>query len=392
MTLAELQLPEGLDAPRFLREYWQKKPLLIRRGWPGFDDPLSPEELAGLACEEGVEARLVLQGAGSKPWQLRHGPFGEEDFAELPETHWSLLVHDAEKQLPELHAIIEPFRFIPDWRIDDLMISYAAPGGSVGPHSDDYDVFLLQGLGRKRWQIDTKPTAADKILPETELRILTDFTAEREWILEPGDILYLPPKIAHHGIALDSCLTYSIGFRAPGMRDLVGGFLAYLMDDLDPDARYADPDLSVQDNPGEITATALSKVRNCLLQQLSTDAGMIESWFGRFITEPKPGFEAVPAEKGLSAAQIETHLSSGGRLTRNPGSRFAYVDHGSGETALFVDGQEFVLGPEAAFLAPLLCRYRTLDAARLQSALTQPAAHALLVDLINEGYLIIESS
>lgn len=215
-----MQLLGGLSAAQFLREYWQKQPLLIRKAMPHWRDPLSPEELAGLACEPGVEARLVLQRAGVGPWSVRHGPFSEADFLTLPETHWTLLVQDAEKQAPALLGdFLEPFRFIPDWRCDDLMISYAPTDGSVGPHWDQYDVFLLQGKGRRRWQISTQPLQPDNLLPDTELRILCDFTPEQEWLLEPGDMLYLPPRVAHHGVAVEPCLTYSIGWRAPAYRE-----------------------------------------------------------------------------------------------------------------------------------------------------------------------------
>ena len=384
-----LPLLGGLSPEQFLKQCWQKRPLLIRQAWPGFSDPLSPEELAGLACEPGVEARLVLERDGSKPWELRHGPFTDKDFLALPETHWTLLVQDVEKQVPELFTIIEPFRFVPDWRIDDLMVSYAPASGSVGPHLDDYDVFLLQGKGRRRWQISTRPISEGNLLTDTELRILHDFVSEQEWVLEPGDMLYLPPRIAHYGIALEPCLTYSIGFRAPSHRELLAGFLDFLMEDLDPRARYSDTGLTVQDNPGEITPTVLAQLRDLLRQHLSTDDRIIESWFGRYITEPRLPFGAEPEEEPLSAQELKAHLASGGNLERNPGSRFAYVDHESGETALFVDGQEFVLGPSVAFLAPLLCRHRVLTPALLRTALKQDTARSLLLDLVNEGYLVI---
>ena len=167
-----------LSPAQFLAEYWQKQPLLVRGAWPGFQDPLTPEELAGLACEEGVESRLVLEQGGEKPWEVRHGPFVDDDFLKLPDSHWTLLVQDVEKHIADLAALLEPFRFIPDWRIDDLMISYAPPAGTVGPHVDDYDVFLLQGQGRRRWQISRRPVEPDNCLPDTELRILREFVPE----------------------------------------------------------------------------------------------------------------------------------------------------------------------------------------------------------------------
>ena len=171
--------PLGMPPAKFLRDYWQQKPLLVRKAIPGFKSPISPEELAGLACDEEVVSRLVMERGGRTPWELRRGPFTEEDFLELPETHWTLLVSDVEKQAPDMAGLIEPFRFVPDWRIDDLMISYAPEHGTVGPHVDDYDVFLLQGLGRRRWQISTQPIDPDNFRPDVELRIMDEFEAEQ---------------------------------------------------------------------------------------------------------------------------------------------------------------------------------------------------------------------
>ena len=173
-----------------------------------------------------------MERGGRTPWELRRGPFTEEDFLELPETHWTLLVSDVEKQAPDMAALIEPFRFVPDWRIDDLMISYAPEHGTVGPHVDDYDVFLLQALGQRRWQISTQPVDPDNFLPDTELRIMDEFEPVQDWVLEPGDLLYLPPKVAHHGVALGPCMTCSIGFRAPLHSDMVGRYVDFLMEDV----------------------------------------------------------------------------------------------------------------------------------------------------------------
>jgi len=377
-----------LDPAQFLAEYWQKKPLLVRGALAAFPDPLSPEELAGLACESEVEARLVLQQGGRQPWEVRHGPFSDEDFRYLPETHWTLLVQDADKHYPALAELLEPFRFIPDWRIDDLMVSYAPLHGSVGPHRDNYDVFLIQGQGRRRWQLDTQARSADKFLADTELHILADFRPDKEWELEPGDLLYLPPGVAHYGVALGSCLTYSVGFRTPRHQDLLSHFADFLLTAVDPEARYSDPDLSLQANPGEISNAALAKVKQILHDTLASDDALIESWFGRFITEPKPGFGAEAEPEPYNRTELTAHLQAGGTLERNPGSRFAYRALAE-ETWFFTDGQEFALGPSVAPLAPLLCQYKTLTLELLRPALKQPSAWDLLLDLVNEGYLVI---
>ncbi|HPQ96555.1 MAG TPA: cupin domain-containing protein, partial [Thiolinea sp.] len=213
----------------FLRDYWQQQPLLVRQAFPGFELPLSADELAGLACDTDT-ARLVLERGGRHPWELRSGPIAEDAFAGLPETHWTLLVNDCEKMVPELQAIVQPFRFIPDWRIDDLMISYAAPGGSVGPHVDAYDVFLLQAQGRRRWQISSQPCTPDNFIPDLDLRVMQAFSPEQEWVLEPGDLLYLPPGVPHYGVAMGECMTCSIGFRAPSQAELLERLLGHLVE------------------------------------------------------------------------------------------------------------------------------------------------------------------
>jgi len=197
-----MQLLGGLTPERFLAEYWQKRPLLVRQAIPGFKSPLSADELAGLACEPEVESRLILEKGGSRPWQLEHGPFEEERFATLPESHWTLLVQRVNHWVPAVADLLDHFAFLPSWRLDDIMISYAADQGSVGPHTDQYDVFLLQGAGRRRWQIDASVTDESPLLDHPDLRILAQFHATDEWVLEPGDLLYLPPGLAHYGVAL----------------------------------------------------------------------------------------------------------------------------------------------------------------------------------------------
>lgn len=256
-----------LSTEAFLRDYWQQKPLLIRQAFPNFQSPLSSDELAGLACDTDT-ARLVLEKGGKNPWEVRHGPLRNKDFAKLPATHWTLLVNDIEKLLPEFAEIIEPFRFIPDWRIDDLMISYAVDGGSVGPHIDAYDVFLLQAHGQRRWQISTQTCTEDNFIPDIDLRIMREFVAEEEWILEPGDMLYLPPDVTHYGVAVGECMTYSIGFRAPSRADLLEDLLGYIMEKPEMQERLRDPKRSLQADPSELTAADLERLTEFVLSAL----------------------------------------------------------------------------------------------------------------------------
>lgn len=265
-----------LSTEEFLRDYWQQKPLLIRQAFPNFQAPLSADELAGLACDTDT-ARLVLEKGGKTPWEMQHGPLRKKDFAKLPATHWTLLINDIEKLLPEFTEIIEPFRFIPDWRIDDLMISYAVDGGSVGPHVDAYDVFLLQAQGQRRWQISSQTCVEDNFIPDIDLRIMQSFTAEEEWVLEPGDMLYLPPDVPHYGVAVGECMTYSIGFRAPSRADLLEDLLGHILEQPAMQERFRDPKRSLQADPSTLAEADLERLTEFVLAALP-DRAAIRAW------------------------------------------------------------------------------------------------------------------
>jgi 50S ribosomal protein L16 3-hydroxylase len=387
MRVNTTQLLGGMSPVEFLQEYWQKQPLLIHAALPGFESSISPDELAGLACEEGINSRIVLeQGLDqnrSSPWQVIYGPQEESIFSHLPESNWTLLITDVEKHLHELADLLDKFRFIPDWRIDDLMISYAAPGGSVGPHVDEYDVFLLQAKGQRRWQISLQKNHADNFIPGLELRILKEFVPEREWVLNPGDMLYLPPGIPHHGIALNECITYSIGFRAPSYAEMLTGFIEYIIQSRPISQRYQDPDLCVQQNPGEITESSLAKVQNLLAQMMVSKADLVEEWFGRFVTEPKNHY-LIPPEKTLKDFRDWCScFKQAGVCIKHPASRFAFASKGT-MARLFVDGEAHTIGIS---FAELLCGERTLryDASLLSSL--SDDEQQLIVKLYNQGSL-----
>ncbi|MEQ1663421.1 MAG: cupin domain-containing protein [Thiobacillus sp.] len=273
----------GLSPAHFLRDYWHKRPLLIRGALPGFNGLLSAAEMRELACRDDVESRLI-QGSG-RHWQLDHGPFRKRDLSKLPPADWTLLVQSLNHVLPEADALLSRFDFIPHARLDDLMVSYAVPGGSVGPHVDSYDVFLLQGQGHRRWKISAQTDLA--MLDDAPLKILRRFKPEEEWVLGPGDMLYLPPQIAHHGVAVDDCMTYSIGFRAPMVEELAQGFLMHLQDSLTLEGRYADPDLKLQAHPGEISRAMLKQVE-AMIARIRWSKNDIAEFAGRYLSEPKP--------------------------------------------------------------------------------------------------------
>ncbi|MFZ5537269.1 MAG: JmjC domain-containing protein [Pseudomonadota bacterium] len=358
------QVLGGMPVETFLRDYWQKKPLLIRQAFPGFQAPVTPEELAGLACEEGIHSRMVLEEGGSKPWELRYGPFSEEDFAKLPERGWSILVSDVEKAVPELMAIIEPFRFIPDWRIDDLMMSYAPPGGSVGAHVDQYDVFLLQAWGRRRWMIESTPRDDENAyIDGLDLRILREFNPDQSWDLEPGDMLYLPPGIPHHGVALSECMTWSIGFRAPAHADIVGAVAEALVDRIPPKLRYADPDLAPQANPGEISAAALTKLTRLVREALTPDDATLQRILGEWLTERNLNLGGLfPDNEPLNLDELREMLEDGAVLRRVPAARLAFITQ-PGKVLFFMDGECVELPEAGRGMVEMLCREQHFDAA-----------------------------
>jgi 50S ribosomal protein L16 3-hydroxylase len=291
-----LLLLGGLTPSQFLAEYWQKKPLLIKKAIPDFTGLLSPDELAGLACEDDVQSRIVEYKKGK--WTAKHGPFDDSDFAILPERptkehNWTLLVQSVNHYLPEATALLQQFDFIPHARLDDLMVSYAPDGGGVGPHFDSYDVFLLQGQGKRLWRISEQ---TDLTLVEgAPLRILKKFDTAQEWLLEAGDMLYLPPHLAHWGVAVSDgvvdCMTYSIGFRAPKNHELATEFLGFLQDKLNQDAMvldgiYQDPDLTLQVHPAEISSIMISKVSENL-QKIKWSDDVVAEFLGTYLSDPK---------------------------------------------------------------------------------------------------------
>ncbi|MFC4294460.1 JmjC domain-containing protein [Novosphingobium tardum] len=379
------------DSAAFLRDVWQKKPLLIRNPWTSWHNPLEPDELAGLACEPEVESRLIVQDDTAAPGALlaEHGPFADDRFARLRESPWTLLVQAVDHHVPEVAALLAPFRFVPNWRIDDVMVSYASDGGGVGPHFDHYDVFLLQGLGRRRWRVGPRCDAATPLLPHDDLRLLARFEATDEWVLGPGDILYVPPGFAHDGVAVGAdCMTYSIGFRAPSRGELIESWCEDLVEELGDDDRYVDPDLALQDNPGEITAAAIARLHAMITERLADRAGFAR-WFGRYSSTRKyPEIDWHPDEP-IEAGDLRGALAEKIPLVRNPASRFAFVREGADDVVLFVDGESFTCSGRSRLLAEQICKSDqvTCDPAWQDD----DSVTGLIARLINQGSVAFAS-
>lgn len=372
---------KDFDAAAFLRDYWQKEVLLIRNPWRSWTNPLAPDELAGLACEEAIESRLITETR--EGWTVEHGPFAESRFAGLPSSRWTLLVQAVDHHVPEVAALIEPFRFVPNWRIDDVMVSYAADGGSAGPHFDQYDVFLIQGLGRRRWQIGGRCDEGSETLPHQDIRLLANFEAQDEWVLEPGDILYVPPGVAHYGVAVgDDCMTYSVGFRSPSTSELVAGWSEHLLAEMPEDDRYRDPGLAMQDNPGEISLRAVAGLRAMMTGRM-LDEQAFARWFGEYSSRPKyPDVDWRP-EHPTQGDEVRDCIAGGVPLVRNPASRFAFLRQEGDRVLLFVDGRSFECSRETAAFAERLCAQVQVDVGR--DLLKSEPALELIAALLDHG-------
>lgn len=380
MTTASFTL-QDFDAAAFLRDYWQKKPLLIRAPWAQWFNPVDPDELAGLACEPLVESRLITHR--DHAWELEHGPLPETRFAQEARGPWTLLVQSVDHHLDAVAALLDPFRFVPNWRIDDVMVSYAVDGGGVGAHFDHYDVFLVQGLGRRRWELGALCDEDTPLLAHDGLRLLAEFEATEEWILEPGDILYVPPRFAHRGTAVgDDCMTYSIGFRAPSRAELIEAWADDMVSDLSDSDRYTDPHLAQQDNPGEISVDAIAQLQGMIAETL-LDRSQFARWFGQFNTAPKnPEIDWKP-EQTAAARDIGQLLADGHSLIRNPASRFAYLREQDSAVMLFADGHCFECTDDAATFAQAICQETELSPRHDLSSDTLE----LIAALYNEGSL-----
>jgi len=294
----------GLSPLQFMRRHWQKKPLLVRQALPGVAPPLTRTELFALAAGDAVESRLVVRRGDA--WTLRHGPLRRRALPPLAQPGWSLLVQGLDLYVQAAHELLAGFRFVPDARLDDLMLSYASDGGGVGPHLDSYDVFLIQVHGRRRWRIGR---ARDRAFVEgLPLKILRRFEPEQEWLLEPGDLLYLPPLWAHDGVAVGECMTASVGFRAPGPAELARELLARLAQDIEPAARerlYADAGQPATPAPGAIPA-ALQAFAQQALQAALHHPLALERALGEWLTEPKARiwFDPLARVPALSAGLV----------------------------------------------------------------------------------------
>jgi 50S ribosomal protein L16 3-hydroxylase len=380
MTTASMDLLDslgGLSVHQFMRRHWQRAPLLVRGAFPGFVPPIEPAGLFALAARDDVESRLVIGAATGRP-ELEHGPFDR-----LPSRRragWTLLVQGVDLHDDAVHALMSRFRFVPDARLDDLMISFATDGGGVGPHVDQYDVFLLQAHGRRRWRI--APPGDTTRVPGVPLKLLARFEPTEEWLLEPGDMLYLPPGWGHDGVAVGECTTFSIGFRAPSRHEFLSAFLAAAADAPGgPDPRFGDRGRPAGSEPGRLPEDLVERLRGWAADWRPS-ATEVDRFVGRWLTEPKANvwFDAPTPLGPARFAKLATR--DGLRLDRR--TRMAWRG-----TAVFVNGEAFDAPAAARRWLRRLADRRVLAAAESARALAVPALAAILGDWHDAGWLRI---
>lgn len=371
---------------RFLREYWQRKPLLIRQAIPGYSSPIEPDELAGLSLEEEVESRIVIKNGGH-PWELRRGPFADDDYKALPEQDWTLLVQAVDQFVPDVAELLKRFHFLPSWRIDDVMISYATPGGGVGPHFDNYDVFLLQAEGKRRWRIGQHCNSTSALQDNPDLRILRNFECQDEWVLEPGDMLYIPPGFAHDGIAETDCMTYSIGFRAPSHQEILVHFTDYLASELSEDARYSDAGLKQPQDPAAIDEESVDRLQRSILE-LVQNREALATWFGRHMTETR--YPELAQSYIDDEADLLEGLNAGIALLHNPSIKLAYRVAADGSVQLFASGEHCTVPGALLPLVQQICNQSYLTPQALEQWHENAEAIELLEQLLAKGYLLLE--
>ena len=371
-----MQYQLNLDWPAFMAEFWQKKPVILRQAFPGFVDPLTADELAGLAMEPDADSRLV--SFKNQTWQAEHGPF--EAYDHLGETHWSLLVQSVNHWHPVAAQLVTPFRVLPNWRFDDLMVSFSTPQGGVGPHIDQYGVFIIQGSGRRRWRVGDKLPLKEHC-PHPSLLHVEQFEPIIDEELNTGDILYIPPGFPHDGYSLETSMSFSVGYRAPNQRDLISSFADYLLANDLGNQRYDDPELALTRTPGAITEAELNKLQSMMLATLK-DPAIFTDWFGSFISQSSHELDLAPADPEFTAEEIYDMLQQDALpLYRLGGLRAFYI----GERC-FINGEELHLPEGCAEVRHLLCDQESFTAADLGDNLGNPALLSTLTELVNCGY------
>ncbi|WDE02861.1 cupin domain-containing protein [Thalassomonas viridans] len=376
---------QDLTPEQFLKEYWQKKPLLIKKAFADFADPVSADELAGFAMEEEIESRIISR-QGKNSWQVDHGPFAA--FEQFGEQDWTLLVQATNNWSPQTHTLLNPFRFIPNWRIDDVMVSFSTPGGGVGPHLDQYDVFIIQGQGKRRWQVGLPDNNLTQLLPHPDLKQVSDFTPVIDEITEPGDLLYIPPNHPHNGIAIDNSLNYSVGFQAPNNQELWSAFADKLLDlDAGTD-RLDDKSRELSHSPEQLENKDIGKIKDFMRRQLN-DEKLFNDFIGSFFTQCHHALEILVPVTPITPEQLDEILTEEDiRFTPVSGIKSLIIS--SPCPYLYINGEAWALEEKTLGLATKLAQSLPLTTQEIKSFTSCLPNAQLLTSVLNKGYWFIE--
>ncbi len=366
---------------QFMLDYWQQKPTIIRQGFSNFDDPISAEELAGLSLEEEIDSRFISNHDHN--WKVEHGPFDESFFGELAESHWQLVVQAANHWHPGAAQLVEPFKQLPQWLFDDVMVCFSSPQGGVGPHIDQYDVFIIQGQGQRRWRVGPKDMGQyQETIKANALKQIKSFEAEIDDVLEPGDILYIPAGFPHEGHTLTPSLSYSIGYRSPKEQELLSNFADYVLAHDLGDVHLHAPDMKAQQSFGEIKQEHLAKLTT-MLKAATEDDDLLREFVGSMLSQSRHMLNIVPEEDESSEQEIQQYLFQGSELHKVAGLKTLY--HDTHPTVAYINGERFDVSEEIQSQLSLLCNLEHYNRHHLPQAPT--AEHwQLLTTLVNKGY------
>lgn len=370
---------------QFLAEYWQKKPLLIKQAVPNFQGTIDANELAGLAMEQEIESRIISH-KGNDSWDVQHGPF--DDFTRFGEANWTLLVQAVNNWSKETNELISLIDFIPRWRIDDVMVSFSTPDGGVGAHLDQYDVFILQGEGRRRWQVGQPDSSLKTLLPHPDLKQVSPFDPIIDEITEPGDLLYIPPNHPHNGVSVENSLNFSIGFQAPSNQDLWSGFADRLIDNNVGEQRFGDPDRVKSTDNCMLSSKDSDAIRNFMLEQVNNDS-LFQEFIGKYLTQSHHTLELLIPMEPFTVDQVQEILEVDTvHLSQVSGIK-ALVSQ-SPQEKLFINGDEFPIEEKTRNFAKRLCNSAPLTMQEVKSFTICLKNTQLLTSVLNKGYWFIE--
>lgn len=377
-----------LTPEKFLKEYWQKKPLLIKNAFTDFNDPIAADELAGLAMENEIESRIVSYSNTDhdKSWQVNHGPF--EDFTQFGEENWTLLVQAVNNWSRPTHSLLTPFSFIPNWRIDDVMVSFSTPNGGVGAHLDQYDVFIIQGSGKRRWQVGLPDQTLQTLLPAPDLKQVSDFSPLIDEITQAGDLLYIPPNHPHNGVSIENSMNFSIGFQAPSSQELWSSFADQLIDGHLGEHRFEDPHRAICNTPSHIGDKDINDLKSFMLQQLN-DPKLFGQFIGKFVTQNHHALEILIPVNEIDNEKLMDILSESDiQFLPVSGIKAAIIENNNDN--LFINGEAFSIDADTLPLAKALVNRDPLTTKYLNSFNLCLKNKQLLTSVLNKGYWYIE--